>query len=132
VNFQIHKHYHMQPHGHFFFLIILRVFPIYCLFLLNHFNYFFKLFYFTCFSYLLSVFIKSLSLAPRFSCLQSMCNILSTIVNQRMKPFKTFNNRIKNSTCLFINLIVSSILLCVIIEIDLKSRDLMFLFVLAL
>ena len=25
--------------------------------------------YFTCFSYLLSVFIKSLSLAPRFSCL---------------------------------------------------------------
>ena len=41
-----------------------------------------------------------------------------------MKPFKTFNNRIKNSTCLFINLIVSSILLCVIIEIDLKSRDL--------
>ena len=29
---------------------------------------------FMCFSYLLSVFIKSLSLAPRFSCLQSMCN----------------------------------------------------------
>ena len=36
--------------------------------------------YFTCFSYLLSVFIKSLSLAPRFSCLQSMCNILSTSI----------------------------------------------------
>ena len=31
--------------------------------------------YLTCFSYLLSVFIKSLSLAPRFSCLQSMCSI---------------------------------------------------------
>ena len=41
---------------------------------------FFFLYYFTSFSYLLSVFIKSLSLAPRFSCLQSMCNILSTSI----------------------------------------------------